>query len=122
MAEATSTNCVNAFIRGWIKEKGLPSEAISDNGNTFIAKMWQGIHEKLNTIVSYTPLYSPSSLGLAERQHRELKTGLKACLLTMANEATESISKMEALQKVIERFLKTEEEFMKAEMRLKLKN
>ena len=87
MPEATAENCVKAFIRGWVKQVGLPFEAVSDNGNTFISKIWKGLHESIGTLVKYTPLYSPSSLGLAERQHREIKTGLKACLLTMANEA-----------------------------------
>ena len=87
MAETTTTQCVNAFIRGWVKNWGLPFEAISDNGNTFIAKVWKGLHKALGTIVKYTPLYSPSSLGMGERQHREIKNGLKACLLTMANDA-----------------------------------
>ena len=86
MPEATSDQCVKAFLRHWVRHWGLPVEATSDNGNTFIAKMWKGLHEALGTIVTYTPLYSPASLGLAERQHREIKHGLKACLLKMANE------------------------------------
>ena len=69
-----------------MRHLGLPTEAISDKGNTFIAKLWKGIHEALGTIITYNPLYSPSSLGLEERQHQELKVGLKAALLKMANE------------------------------------
>ena len=40
----------------------------------------------------------------------------------MDNEATESVLDTEAVHKVIERLLKTQEEFRKVEMRLKLKD
>ena len=86
MKEATALNCANALIREWIPTFGLPDSAISDNGNTFISKLWKHIHEKLGIIVSYTPVYHPASLGHLERQHREIKNGLKACLMEMADE------------------------------------
>ena len=84
--EATSRSCADAFIRNWIPTFGLPTSAISDNGKSFIAKLWRDIHEKLGIMVSYTPVHHPASLGHLERQHRELKNGLKAILLKMAND------------------------------------
>ena len=86
MAEATSKNCVDALIRNWIPTFGLPTSAVCDNGNTFVSKMWKGIHDQLGILVSYTPVYHPASLGHLERQHREIKTGLRASLLQMASE------------------------------------
>ena len=83
MPEATSANCANAFIRHWVKHWGLPTHAKSDNGNTFIANLWKDLHAKLGTIISYSPLYHPSSLGSVEREHKEIKNGLKAALLEM---------------------------------------
>ena len=40
----------------------------------------------------------------------------------MRNEATESVSDMEAVQRVMERLLKTQTEFREAEMRMKIKD
>ena len=57
-----------------------------DNGNTFTARLWQDIHNQLNTIVSYTPIYSPSSLGSLERQHGDIKSSLRAVLHTMGEQ------------------------------------
>ena len=86
LKEATSTECAEQFIRGWVKNFGVPLSAKSDNGNTFIARIWRGIHAKLGTIISYSPLYSPSSLGGVERQHLDLKNSLKSILLALGND------------------------------------
>ena len=54
----------------------------------------------------------------------QLVTG-KSCNLpglTVGNEATVSISEIEAVQKVIERIMELQEEFRKAEIRTKLKD
>ena len=99
MPEATAKNCANALIRHWIPTFGLPTSAISDNGNTFVSKIWKEIHEKLGVIVSYTPNYHPASLGHLERQHREIKVGLRAALLKMSQE--HSSRWMEALPWII---------------------
>ena len=60
-------------------------------------------------------------LGYAPLQ---LVTGKSCSLpgLTMGNEAMESVSDTEAVQKVMERLMKTQEEFQKAEIRVKLNN
>ena len=57
-----------------------------DNGVTFQSKLWKDINDNLGTIVSYTPIYSSASLGTLERQHLDLKSSLKACLLAMGTE------------------------------------
>ena len=54
----------------------------------------------------------------------QLVTG-KSCNLpglTVGNEATVSISEIEAVQKVMERIMELQEEFRKAEIRTKLKD
>ena len=45
LVEATSAQCAEAFIRHWVKNFGLPLKALSDNGNTFCTKVWQGINK-----------------------------------------------------------------------------
>ena len=85
MKEATAESTCQAFLEGWVAHFGLCREAISDNGNTFISKIWSKMHERLGTMVSYTPVYHSASLGHLERQHRDLKSSLKACLLEMGD-------------------------------------
>ena len=58
----------------------------SDNGTTFTSRLWKDIQAQLNTIESYTPIYSPASLGSLERQHADIKNGLRAILHNMADE------------------------------------
>ena len=85
MTEATAESCCQAFIEGWTSQFGICREAVSDNGNTFIANLWKNMHEQLGTLVSYTPVYHSASLGHLERQHRDIKASLKAALLQMGS-------------------------------------
>ena len=86
MPEATALNCTNQFIRGWVRNFGLPSKATSDKGPSFISRLWSGIHAQLGTIISYSPLYSLQSVGGIERQHLDLKNSLKAALLKLGED------------------------------------
>lgn len=87
LAEATAANCATAMIRGWIPRFGVPRITTTDNGNTFIAEVWKQVHAEIGIEVDYTPPYHPSSLGGVERQHRDLKDGLKTTLMDMGNES-----------------------------------
>ena len=80
MPEANAANVCRAFVDGWIRNFGIPAKITSDNGNTFTAKLWKDVNSQLNTIVTYTPIYSPATLGSLERQHADLKNSLKASL------------------------------------------
>ena len=86
MASATASACASGFIRHWVAHFGLPFKATSDSGNVFISKLWKELHKELGSIVAYSPLYSPSSLGSVERIHKDIKASLKATLLAMGNE------------------------------------
>ena len=63
---------------------GVPLQADSDCGKAFIGKLWQELHRRLGTIVTYSPVYRPAAVGHIERQHKDLKSSLKAVLLEMA--------------------------------------
>ena len=89
MAQATAEACVKAFTRSWIKTFGLPDECTTDNGASFVSKLWTKLHDDLGTIISYTPPLHPASLGHLERMHRDIKSGLKATLLQMADKFQE---------------------------------
>ena len=65
---------------------GLPEIATTDKGNTFISKLWTKLHEELGTIVNYTPVYHPASLGGLERKHRDIKNSLRAALHHMGDQ------------------------------------
>jgi transposase InsO family protein len=86
MAEANAETCSTAMQRGWIQRFGLPWVATSDNGNTFISNLWKEIQKELGVHISFTPPYHPSSLGGVERQHKDIKIGLKATLKAMGDE------------------------------------
>ena len=73
-------------MRGWIQRFGLPVMATSDNGNTFVSNMWKELHSALGVQVSFTPPYHASSLGGVERQHKDIKMGLKTSLHAMGDE------------------------------------
>ena len=85
LTEANAEQCCNAFVRGWVKNFGIPSKLSSDNGNTFTSRLWTNLQDKLGAIVQYTPLYSPQAVGGVERQHKDLKNSLKTALLHMGD-------------------------------------
>ena len=86
LTAATSTQCCQQFLHGWVKQFGVPTRLQSDNGNTFCSNLWKDLQASLGTFVQYSPLYSPASLGGVERQHRDMKSGLKSALLAMGDE------------------------------------
>ena len=86
MKSTTSAECAAAFAEGWIQYFGTPAYATSDNASYFVSRLWKDIHAKLGTIIGYSPLYRPQSVGMIERQHAPLKTGLRAALLAMNDE------------------------------------
>ena len=86
MPVATAASCSTAMTRGWIAWFGVPRIATTDNGNTFIAEIWKQVHKSMGIEVAYTPPYHSSSLGGVERQHRDLKIGLKTTLMAMGDE------------------------------------
>ena len=86
LEKATSQACLMAFLQEYIPRFGVPLQAVSDNGPSFISGIWKGIHEALGTIVSYTPPLHPQSLGSLERQHKDLKSSFRSLLHRMGDE------------------------------------
>ena len=83
LVEATAQTCCEAFLLHWVARKGIPSKATCDNGNTFATGQWTELQKQLGVKVEFTPLYHAASLGSVERQHKDLKVGLRARLLDM---------------------------------------
>ena len=84
MASASSEECCKAFMKH-IARFGVPRLAISDNGNTFIANLYQDIMKTFGIEVKFTPAYHPASNGAIERRHQTIKNALKASLVDMGS-------------------------------------
>ena len=82
---ATSLNCCNAFIRGWLSRYGAPQEIICDNGLTYQAGLWKDLQRVLGVEVTFVPPYHQATNGLIERSHRPLKESIKASLVEMGD-------------------------------------
>ena len=83
MVEATTEACANALLHSWVSRHGVAAACTSDNGVEFVSKVWKVMQNKLGVQLNYTPLYSPQSNGLVERQNSTIKTSLKAALVKM---------------------------------------
>ena len=84
MASASSLECVKAFMKH-ISRFGVPRLAISDNGNSFVANLYQDIMKTFNIEVKFTPAYHEATNGAIERRHQTIKNALKASLVDMGN-------------------------------------
>ena len=89
LSEASASATSTAFLNHWVSLFGMPSLVTSDNGGSFTAGLWKGMMEKLDIEVKYSALYRPQSIGLLERQHRSIKTSLKAAIEDMAKKHQE---------------------------------
>ena len=47
LTEANAEQCCRQFIRGWVRNFGIPALIDSDNGNTFTAQLWQDVQQQL---------------------------------------------------------------------------
>ena len=81
--EASTKACADALLHSWISKFGVSTVCTADNGTEFVSALWKQMQETLGVKMNYTPLYSPQTNGLLERQHQTLKTSLKAALLEM---------------------------------------
>ena len=84
MPAATSEECCKAFMKH-IARFGVPRLAISDNGNSFIANLYQDVMKTFNIEVRFTPAYHPATNGAIERRHQTIKNALKASLIDMGS-------------------------------------
>ena len=82
---ATAAAVCDAFEENWIPMFGVPAKARTDNGVSFTSRLWTDLNSRINTIVAYSPLYSPQSVGLVERQHGTLKNSMRAVLHQMGD-------------------------------------
>ena len=88
MRTASASECCEAFIQ-WLARFGCPSTVVSDNGNSFVSRLWEDITKTFGIEVRYTPAYHAATNGAVERAHQTFKNGLKAALVAMGDEHRE---------------------------------
>ena len=84
--EATGQETAKILWSQWISRYGCPVKIITDNGTPFIANVFTNLTKLMGINVSRITAYRPQSNGLVERDHRSLKSFLKAfCLKNPKN-------------------------------------
>ena len=81
LATTTAKACVDAFMHHYYGRYGLPVNLTLDRGTNFTSDYWNDFQTELGIDVKYTPRYHPEALGSMERQHRDLKVGLRVRLI-----------------------------------------
>ena len=85
MKEATASAAASAFLHNWVALFGVPARVTSDNGANFLAALWKDMMSRLNIKINYSALYRPQSIGMLERQHRNIKESLKASIAELGD-------------------------------------
>ena len=78
ITDITAVSVAQAFTHTWISRFGVPSTVTTDRGRQFESTLWTAFTQLLGTKHLRTTAYHPTSNGLIERFHRQLKASLKA--------------------------------------------
>ena len=84
LARDSSEEVCRAFME-WTSRFGLCQVAMSDNGNAFVANLFQDVLKSFGVEVRFSPVYHPATNGAIERKHQDIKNALKAALVEMGN-------------------------------------
>ena len=79
VADITAPTVAQAFVHTWVSRFGVPSTVTTDRGRQFESALWQHLMQTLGSTRIRTTAYHPTSNGLIERFHRQLKASLRAC-------------------------------------------
>jgi len=77
-AELTAETFAEAFIAGYVSNRGLPLSIVSDRDTRFTSKFWQVLCALLGIKLRMSTAYHPQSDGQAEKANATLETFLKA--------------------------------------------
>ena len=76
--DSTVPIAAQAFVTCWISRFGVRSTITTDHGAQFDSSLWQELMKLLGSKCIRTTAYHPSSNGLVEHFHCQLKAALKA--------------------------------------------
>ena len=77
ITDITAETVARAFVGSWIARFGVPSTISTDRRRQFDSCLWNVLMQLLGSKRIRTTAYHPSSNGLVERFHRQLKAALK---------------------------------------------
>jgi transposase InsO family protein len=60
---------------------GLPKKIVSDRGSQFTSKVWETLHESMDTKLNFSSTYHLQTDGQTERTNQILEDMLRACVL-----------------------------------------
>jgi len=82
-AELTAETFAEAFIAGYVRNRGLPLSIVSDRDTRFTSKFWQALCALLGIKLRMSTAYHPQSDGQAEKANATLETFLKAYIVQL---------------------------------------
>ena len=78
LTDITAESIASAFISRWVSNVGVPSTVTTDRGSQFESSLFSLVTSLLGITRIRTTAYHPSSNGMVERFHRQLKGSIKA--------------------------------------------
>jgi transposase InsO family protein len=60
---------------------GVPKKIVSNRGSQFTSKIWEKLHESMDTKLNFSSAYHPQTDGQTERTNQILEDMLRACAL-----------------------------------------
>ena len=76
MKHATTQDCAEALLHGWISRFGVPDDITSDPGPAFSSQLWTSLEELTGTSIHHTTTYNPADNDMVEWTHCTLKSAL----------------------------------------------
>ncbi|CAB0007775.1 unnamed protein product [Nesidiocoris tenuis] len=78
MVDSSADTVARLFYSNWICRFGAPSHLVTDQGRQFESVLFHKLAEICGTKLHHTTPYHPQCNGKIERQHRTIKTAIKA--------------------------------------------
>ena len=75
--DATVDSVCSGFLRSWVPFMGVPVYLQSDRGSCFLSQKFQALSKMLGIQHLLGSAYKPTTQGLVERVHRQLKDWLR---------------------------------------------